>query len=191
MNYMMRHLIKAIIIVEIAFWAQSSSAAIQWEAGNLTLTNPSLVYSLEIDSLDRDPLTSLTKDGPGAYLVNVDLTNTGDTIINGGVLGFQGGTINLQNVLGGDNVNFLLGLNQRTPADSEGSKSTLFVADGTVLNSTSIVVDSLIIGGSVKNYFPGTMIHDDLVIPEPSTIIIWSLLGALGATVGWWRRTGD
>ncbi len=25
-------------------------------------------------------------------------------------------------------------------------------------------------------------------IPEPSTFIIWSLLGALGITVGWWRR---
>ena len=25
-------------------------------------------------------------------------------------------------------------------------------------------------------------------IPEPSTLIIWSLLGVLGVTVGWWRR---
>ncbi len=26
------------------------------------------------------------------------------------------------------------------------------------------------------------------VIPEPSTLAIWSLLGAIGLTVGWWRR---
>ena len=26
------------------------------------------------------------------------------------------------------------------------------------------------------------------VIPEPSTLIIWSLLGGLGITVGWCRR---
>ena len=26
------------------------------------------------------------------------------------------------------------------------------------------------------------------VIPEPSTFIIWSLLGALTITIGWWRR---
>ncbi len=26
------------------------------------------------------------------------------------------------------------------------------------------------------------------IIPEPSTLIIWSLLGALGMTIGWWRR---
>ncbi len=25
-------------------------------------------------------------------------------------------------------------------------------------------------------------------VPEPSTLIIWSLLGALGITVGWWRK---
>jgi hypothetical protein len=25
-------------------------------------------------------------------------------------------------------------------------------------------------------------------IPEPSTLIIWSLLGAFGISVGWWRR---
>jgi len=30
--------------------------------------------------------------------------------------------------------------------------------------------------------------YDDYVIPEPSALIIWSLLGALGITVGWWRR---
>lgn len=26
------------------------------------------------------------------------------------------------------------------------------------------------------------------IIPEPSTIVIWSLLGALAITAGWWRR---
>ena len=26
------------------------------------------------------------------------------------------------------------------------------------------------------------------VIPEPTSLIIWSLLGALGITIGWWRR---
>ena len=28
----------------------------------------------------------------------------------------------------------------------------------------------------------------DGVIPEPSTLIIWSLLGGLGISLGWWRR---
>jgi len=26
------------------------------------------------------------------------------------------------------------------------------------------------------------------VIPEPSALVIWSLLGTLGVTMGWWRR---
>ena len=33
-----------------------------------------------------------------------------------------------------------------------------------------------------------TPIPEPSTSPEPSTFIIWSLLGALGITVGWWRR---
>ncbi len=33
-----------------------------------------------------------------------------------------------------------------------------------------------------------TITIDVTPIPEPSTLIVWSLLGALGITVGWWRR---
>jgi len=28
----------------------------------------------------------------------------------------------------------------------------------------------------------------ECVVPEPSTVIVWSLLGGIGLTVGWWRR---
>jgi hypothetical protein len=37
---------------------------------------------------------------------------------------------------------------------------------------------------------PDGTVHGYLLtpIPEPSTFIIWSLLGALGITIGWWRR---
>jgi hypothetical protein len=28
----------------------------------------------------------------------------------------------------------------------------------------------------------------DAAIPEPSTLVIWSLLGSVGVAVGWWRR---
>jgi hypothetical protein len=37
-------------------------------------------------------------------------------------------------------------------------------------------------GGGFYVEFGGT------VIPEPSTFIIWPLLGALGITVGYWQR---
>jgi hypothetical protein len=26
------------------------------------------------------------------------------------------------------------------------------------------------------------------VVPEPCTLIVWSVLGASGVTIGWWRR---
>ncbi len=29
---------------------------------------------------------------------------------------------------------------------------------------------------------------DVTITPEPATIVIWSLLGGLGISVGWWRR---
>ena len=32
------------------------------------------------------------------------------------------------------------------------------------------------------------LVTGDPIVPEPSTVIIWSLLGVLGITVGWWRR---
>ena len=28
----------------------------------------------------------------------------------------------------------------------------------------------------------------EATIPEPTALIIWSLLGSLGITIGWWRR---
>jgi len=36
--------------------------------------------------------------------------------------------------------------------------------------------------------FPEPPTPPDFSIPEPSTVIIWSLLGALGSGVGWWRK---
>jgi MYXO-CTERM domain-containing protein len=42
---------------------------------------------------------------------------------------------------------------------------------------------------AVENpYGGGSGVLRASVVPEPSTLIIWSLLGALGIAVGWWRR---
>ena len=40
----------------------------------------------------------------------------------------------------------------------------------------------------IRGSFQGAFYYQENVIPEPSTLIVWSLLGALGVTVGWWRR---
>jgi hypothetical protein len=31
-------------------------------------------------------------------------------------------------------------------------------------------------------------INEQNNIPEPSTVIIWSLLGGMGIGIGWWRK---
>lgn len=59
-----------------------------------------------------------------------------------------------------------------------GSNTQLSVAGSAI---------SYVIVHDQGNYFT----FDDLEfeqIPEPASLIVWSLLGALGITVGWWRR---
>ncbi len=36
--------------------------------------------------------------------------------------------------------------------------------------------------------FQGTLSGDVSNVPEPTAIIVWSLLGGLGISIGWWRR---
>jgi hypothetical protein len=39
-----------------------------------------------------------------------------------------------------------------------------------------------------SDYFGANYIVEFDTVPEPSTLIIWSLLGGLGIGIGWWRR---
>jgi hypothetical protein len=68
------------------------------------------------------------------------------------------------------------------------------------LGPTSTTVDQIVLYGPNNNYGYGEPGQPQLyippftpnpytaqVVPEPSTIAIWSLLGGLG-TIGWWRR---
>ena len=53
------------------------------------------------------------------------------------------------------------------------------------------VVDTLVIGTNANfNNFSNTFVEslDTPAVPEPSTLIVWSLLGGLGLAVAWWRR---
>jgi hypothetical protein len=49
------------------------------------------------------------------------------------------------------------------------------------------LVDKVVVHGSAQYY-----VMDDVTyapdVPEPTTLIIWSLLGALAIGLGWWRR---
>ena len=41
---------------------------------------------------------------------------------------------------------------------------------------------------SFTNFYHGR--SDSDIIPEPATLVVWSVLGALGVAFGWWRRRG-
>jgi hypothetical protein len=49
-----------------------------------------------------------------------------------------------------------------------------------------------IVGADLKNGWIGAAyvytVTEPSSVPEPSTLIIWSLLGGLGISMGWWRR---
>jgi hypothetical protein len=166
----MRNLFKVLIFFGIVFWAESALATI-----HLVLTNPSPGTLLELNGPTHLDCDAVVKNGAGAYLINVGLTNAGDTNILDGILAFQGGIFQLRNVVGGNYGNF-----STSSFDSRGS--TLFVGDGATLNASSISLDTLIVGGNARDKF------STVNVPEPSTIIIWLLLAVLGAVIGLTRR---
>ena len=51
-----------------------------------------------------------------------------------------------------------------------------------------MVEGQLNVGGWINVHVDDLSLEGSQVIPEPSTLIIWSLLGGLGTGVGWWRR---
>jgi hypothetical protein len=68
-----------------------------------------------------------------------------------------------------------------------------FTGDGDVYGGGIFYANGFT-GGGVNDPFEARVYEDadflleGNVVPEPSTLAIWSLLGALGITVGWWRR---
>jgi hypothetical protein len=170
----MRRFIKALIIVGTISWAASGLAAIQ-------LTNITPGTLLEINSPSNLDCDSLMKDGAGAYAINVNLTNSGNTIIHAGVLGFFGSSTNLQNVLGVNNGYSPLGVTPKLQSNTSLA-GTLFIGSGDVLRAHSIQVDTLSIGGRLQGYVTS------IDVPEPTTISIWLLLSGLGLVFAWRKR---
>lgn len=62
---------------------------------------------------------------------------------------------------------------------------TLSAIDPITGNLGSLMSDVTFSYGSEHTGITG--VHDD-IIPEPASLIVWSLLGALGLSVGWYRR---
>ena len=138
----------------------------------LVLSNPPDPFIMtESDNPNYD---LITKIGTGTCIVNISLSNTGDTIINTGVLQFNGSTIDLQKVsVGGNN------LTDRPFTAADSGITRLVVGDGinsTNVTASSINIDTLdIAAGSTFTLLPAT----DVVTttPEPASMLIWILVG--------------
>jgi autotransporter-associated beta strand protein len=118
--------------------------------GSLTVTSP-IIDGLAGNGSSR--ATGLKKIGEGLLdLTGSDLSYTGNTTVDAGRM----------------DVDVL-----NTP------NATVYVASGAELNASSIVADTLSIGGPV--------LGPVVVVPEPSTLVLLALAG-LGAIVAAWRR---
>lgn len=70
----------------------------------------------------------------------------------------------------------------------EGGQIHAYEVDIDGAHSTTIHFDLYDHVGSKNKAVFAPFSHDAQITPEPATLIIWSLLGALGFTIGWWRR---
>jgi len=142
----------------------TTSAAIQ-----LDLTNNSAVPATLQGYAENSIFDSITKHYSGTDIVQISLTNTGNTIIYGGLLQFNGVVTDLQNVSGSN-----LGVGDGTQSSNLTANS--ICADTLTIAAGSIITINAINGGPAP-----------LTTPEPVSWVIWLLLGLI-AVLAYRRR---
>jgi fibronectin-binding autotransporter adhesin len=120
----------------------------------LTLSTPSGTTTFS-GSIDGN--ISLVKDGDSVQILNGSLTYTGNTTVNGGTLQVT---------------------NLNTP------DATVAVALDATLTATSIVADSLVIGGGPYSSASGSAVNS---VPEPSTLALLAV-AVCGIAAAAWRK---
>ncbi|MGO9110861.1 MAG: PEP-CTERM sorting domain-containing protein [Thermoguttaceae bacterium] len=73
------------------------------------------------------------------------------------------------------------------------SYTTGGVLDHSIPSGTYVAFEDLPFPNSDYNYFDDTFVFTNVgtttsTIPEPSTLIVWSLLGTFAVGLGWWRK---
>ncbi len=125
---------------------------------------------LGIQGLDVDPVTGriFAADEKSSRILELHTDGTYDVLF-----GYPPGRTDV------DGLAAARGLIYTIEDDAGDPITVLNQSDGSVLGTLPLpyVVNGSNAGGAI--FTP---------IPEPSTLVIWSLLGALGITVGWWRR---
>ncbi len=146
-------------------------------------------------SLGKIDLNSVDVSGSGGTL-ELMLTDTGfltGPVINVGILGLIGGTTNgtvdYQAWLDPANAEFGMGPGTITTglqSFTTGAFSGTFPSNGALVTPPVSLTQwvSLTHGASGVSSFNAEL----TIIPEPATIVIWSLLGSLGIVVAWRRR---
>ena len=71
-----------------------------------------------------------------------------------------------------------------TEVGGDGTTASYTATSG-MDNANDYIVFNNRWAGSYEAYLDEVTVS---AIPEPSTLIIWSLLGAIGITIGWWSR---
>ncbi|MGD0517016.1 MAG: hypothetical protein ABSA26_05720 [Thermoguttaceae bacterium] len=144
----------------------TTSAAIQLGLHNNNLTTPTILEGYP----DNSQFGSITKDGVGTDIIQISLTNTGNTNINAGLVRFDGLVTNLSNVTG----------------------SNLGVGDGfrsSNLTANSIDADTLTItAGSVITIRAINYKEPPVTTPEPVSWVIWLLIGSIAVLAYRHRR---
>jgi hypothetical protein len=138
--------------------AGSAFASIQLNLHNSDPTNP--VYTTEEQYQDNCYFDSIEKTGSGSDIIQISLSTTGETIINSGVVQFNGSCTNLANVTGS---NLVIGENSNVTAESVRVDS-LTLAAGATLNIGPV---------GYKAQLPTS------ATPEPISLLIWLVVGSI------------
>lgn len=110
------------------------------------------------------------------------------------ISGWTDGTVEFYGGLDVDNTEFGLG------GDGNDVESSLGPYSGNFAHTNQVEFPLGLITGDFSMTTTALVTHDgsnpneitnfsaEVRVPEPATIVIWSLLGALGVAVAWWRR---
>jgi len=125
----------------------------------------------------------------GNYDIPVICNNGGTVIISGGT--FTGAPASNRDIWANGGTVYILGTDFNYGYGRISSPSgtlTGTLADGSLLDLSFAYANGGIAADGDIVLLPPGAIPPNSTVPEPSTLVVWSLLGASGAAIGWWRR---
>jgi hypothetical protein len=146
-----------------------------------------------IMDVPQDNFESYTFDGAGGFVGSYS-PGGGGTFYASGYNGGVGGTNLVTAVSSSSTFSFSFDLGSGATWDGtwqflvDGSKYTLGTSSSPGVWQEDFYGDYTLIGGTPGGGLSGNM-GSGYTIPEPASLIVWSVLGGLGVALGRWRRT--